>query len=113
MVGARIGVSRELTVWYNVRRSSDLRPWSKSSPVNSVLVSEFAGCVDPIEPGAAQEGNLQFRTAGKWRTGAIWSNVKLCRSLRKSIGEFAISMKEILHYVEGTYIEDRLWEEAD
>ncbi|KAL2632781.1 hypothetical protein R1flu_004260 [Riccia fluitans] len=35
------------------------------------------------------------------------------QELKKSIGEFALSMKEILHYDEGTYIEDRLWEEAD
>ncbi|KAL3694988.1 hypothetical protein R1sor_008639 [Riccia sorocarpa] len=35
------------------------------------------------------------------------------KELKKSIGEFAQTMKEILHYDEGTYIEDRLWEEAD
>ncbi|CAM6111732.1 unnamed protein product [Calypogeia fissa] len=33
--------------------------------------------------------------------------------LKKSMGEFAQSMKELMHYDEGNYIEDRLWEEAD
>lgn len=35
------------------------------------------------------------------------------QELKKSMGEFAQSMKELMHYDEGTYIEDRLWEEAD
>jgi hypothetical protein len=29
------------------------------------------------------------------------------------MGEFAQSMKELMHYDEGNYIEDRLWEEAN